>query len=172
MRYIADLHEFEMVDDVYYCKCAEVCTAKNGNIYTKLDLVDKSGIIKGFKWNSNNTLAADVQKQYVRIKGTVGRYKDDLNLTVNAITIAKDSEFSPDDYVAQTRWDKVAGFDRLDVDYDVYCDGELLESNKNCVVTLGSEGLGKIFDKLIGSTPGDTVEIASTMPDDWESSTV
>ena len=113
MRYIADLHEFEMVDDVYYCKCAEVCTAKNGNIYTKLDLVDKSGIIKGFKWNSDNTLAADVQKQYVRIKGTVGRYKDDLNLTVNAITIAKDSEFSPEDYVAQTKWDKNAMMDRI-----------------------------------------------------------
>ena len=67
---------------------------------------------------------------------------------------------------------KVAGFDRLDVDYDVYCDGDLLESNKNCGVTLGSEGLGKIFDKLIGSTPGDTVEIANTMPDDWEDSVI
>ena len=43
---------------------------------------------------------------------------------------------------------KVAGFDRLDVDYDAYCDGELLESNKGCGVTLGSDAFFPFSDNI------------------------
>ena len=106
MRYIADMQEFEMVDDVYYCRNAEVGIAKNGNAYLKTELVDKTGTIRAFKWNSDGELAAKVNKQYVKVHGIVSKYNDSLTMTINSIRVARSEEFSQEDYVACSKWDK------------------------------------------------------------------
>ena len=43
MKFLNELHDYDAVDDVYYCRNAEVGIAKNGNAYLKTELVDKTG---------------------------------------------------------------------------------------------------------------------------------
>lgn len=106
MKFLNELHDYDAVDDVYYCRNAEVGIAKNGNAYLKTELVDKTGTIRAFKWNSDGELAAKVNKQYVKVRGIVSKYNDSLTMTINSIRVARSEEFSQEDYVACSKWDK------------------------------------------------------------------
>lgn len=73
-----------------------------------------------------------------------------------------DAQFSSTTEYEQITDRKVAGFDKVNVDYEVYCGGEEVEEKRRCIVALGSEGLGRIFDVLIGVAPGESKRLLAT----------
>ena len=79
-----------------------------------------------------------------------------------------DKKFSSTTEYQQITDRKIAGFDKVNVDYDLYCEGEKVDEKHDVKVDLGSDGLGTVLNKLIGESTGESIEIASNLPDDWE----
>ena len=116
-------------------------------------------------------LEADASVQLAQYKGL--HYNEvEKHATDEEVKSIVDAQFSSTTEYEQITDRKVAGFDKVNVDYEVYCGGEEVEEKRRCIVALGSEGLGRIFDVLIGVAPGESKEIASNLPDDWSDETV
>ena len=113
MRFINNLHKYDTIDDIYYCRDAEVCSAKNGSKYVKMELVDKTGSIKAFRWNSDNQFAAKVNEQYIKVIGAVTEYNDVLNINVNSIKIVDKNTVNAEDFVMSTKWDKDSMIEKI-----------------------------------------------------------
>lgn len=116
-------------------------------------------------------LEADASVQLAQYKGL--HYNEvEKHATDEEVKSIVDAQFSSTTEYEQITDRKVAGFDKVDVDYEVYCESEKVEEKHGCIVALGSEGLGRIFDVLIGVAPGESKEIASNLPDDWSDETI
>lgn len=116
-------------------------------------------------------LEADASVQLAQYKGL--HYNEvEKRATDEEVKSIVDAQFSSTTEYEQITDRKVAGFDKVNVDYEVYCGGEEVEEKRRCIVALGSEGLGRIFDVLIGVAPGESKEIASNLPDDWSDETI
>ena len=116
-------------------------------------------------------LEADASVQLAQYKGL--HYNEvEKHATDEEVKSIVDAQFSSTTEYEQITDRKVAGFDKVNVDYEVYCGGEEVEEKRRCIVALGSAGLGRIFNVLIGVAPGESKEIASNLPDDWSDETV
>ena len=69
MRYISELHEGDMVSEVFLCKTKTSGTSKFGKTYYSLSLQDKTGMIDGKVWELNNAIGHFEAMDYIMVKG-------------------------------------------------------------------------------------------------------
>ncbi len=118
--FVKDLSKGQSLDD-FLVGIRELKEAKdrNGNIYYDLELMDNSGVMKGKIW-SNSLLRVDKSSlsagKIVKIKGEVGDFRGELQLTIEEMFEAKDDEFDLQDFVLMPArgidvlWEEFNGF--------------------------------------------------------------
>lgn len=100
--YIAELSDADQVNDVFLVTESQERTTKDGSPYLTMRLSDKTGSIKAILWNFN---AADnhVQKdKFVKAKGVVGTYNNQLQLRLLSVEVFPEEKISLDDFLRKT----------------------------------------------------------------------
>lgn len=100
MKYINELRESETVRAVYLCKGKRSAETRNGKAYDNLILQDKSGTLDGKVWDPNSQGIADYdEKDFIEVVGDVINYNGSLQMNIKQIRIAREGEYTPEDYM-------------------------------------------------------------------------
>lgn len=105
MKYIETLREGERVCDIYLCKSKQVAKTKAGKSYYSLVLQDKSGTVDAKVWELSNGIAHFEALDYIMVDAEVTCFQGSLQLNVRRIRVAKDGEYTPDDYLPMSEKD-------------------------------------------------------------------
>lgn len=99
-RFIKDFREGDRVDDLFLVKTAKLAETRAGKPCLFLDLADKSGEIGGPVWEQAEQIAIFCQPgEFVRLKGQVQSYRDNLQLRIEDIEAVNKAEVTLADYV-------------------------------------------------------------------------
>jgi len=102
-KMIADLRPGEPVDEVFLLSGFELRTARNESLYLDLTLSDRSGTLKGRMWDASEVLyRALAVDDFVRIKGRVGVFRNELQINVSSISKVDETRLSPHDFLPQS----------------------------------------------------------------------
>ena len=113
MRYISELHEGDMVSEVFLCKTKTSGTSKFGKTYNSLTLQDKNGMIDGKVWELNNAIGHFEAMDYIMVKGKVTNFQGNNQLNIEMIRKADEGEYQISDYMPSTKKDIDKMFDEL-----------------------------------------------------------
>lgn len=113
MRYISELHEGDMVSEVFLCKTKTSGTSKFGKTYYSLSLQDKTGMIDGKVWELNNAIGHFEAMDYIMIKGKVTNFQGNNQLNIEMIRKADEGEYQISDYMPSTKKDIDEMYDEL-----------------------------------------------------------
>lgn len=105
MRYISELHEGDMVSEVFLCKTKTSGTSKFGKTYYSLSLQDKTGMIDGKVWELNNAIGHFEAMDYIMVKGKVTNFQGNNQLNIEMIRKADEGEYQISDYMPSTKKD-------------------------------------------------------------------
>lgn len=88
----------EVVD--YFALRKKELKEYNGNPFLKLELSDRTGRIEAVVWNQAREAYDSLpQGEVVKIKGRVGSYKDNPQITLERVRGARSEEFDPKDFL-------------------------------------------------------------------------
>ncbi len=108
-KYISNLKNGELVEDVFLVLKKEVKETKEKKPYLNLQLSDKSGFIEARKWDAPPQLCNSFQKDgFVKVKGVVETFNNTLQLRVNDICPVPDAQVQVNEFIPCTEKD-VAG---------------------------------------------------------------
>lgn len=113
MRYISELHEGDMVSEVFLCKTKTSGTSKFGKTYYSLSLQDKTGMIDGKVWELNNAIGHLEAMDYIMVKGKVTNFQGNNQLNIEMIRKADEGEYQISDYMPSTKKDIDEMYDEL-----------------------------------------------------------
>ena len=113
MRYISELHEGDMVSEVFLCKTKTSGTSKFGKTYYSLSLQDKTGMIDGKVWELNNAIGHFEAMDYFMVKGKVTNFQGNNQLNIEMIRKADEGEYQISDYMPSTKKDIDEMYDEL-----------------------------------------------------------
>lgn len=113
MRYINELHEGDMVSEVFLCKTKTSGTSKFGKTYYSLSLQDKTGMIDGKVWELNNAIGHFESMDYIMVKGKVTNFQGNNQLNIEMIRKADEGEYQISDYMPSTKKNIDEMFDEL-----------------------------------------------------------
>ncbi len=105
MRYIEELREGEMVQDVYLCKQTQTLKTKTGKSYMSLTLQDKSGTLDAKIWELGAGVGHFEAMDYVKVDGQVTSFQNALQLNIRRIRKADAGEYDVSDYMPCTEKD-------------------------------------------------------------------
>ncbi|MGH4037059.1 MAG: 3'-5' exoribonuclease YhaM family protein [Sphaerochaeta sp.] len=106
MRYIDTFKEGEKIKGVYLCKKRFTVTTKSGKEFDIVKLQDKTGLIDGKIWNTDNYSVDDFgTMDYVSLMGEVQSYNGSLELNLSRATVANDNTYSIEDYMLSSEYD-------------------------------------------------------------------
>jgi len=95
--YVAELAVGDNVSELFAVRSVDLKEYSGGKMVS-LELVDRTGRIKGIIWDGSAALMKDLMVDRVyRIRGSVTMYKGDNQITVNAIEPCE--EFDTDDFI-------------------------------------------------------------------------
>ena len=85
-KMIADLKTGEQLDQIFLLRSKVLRAARNGSLYMQLELADRTGKIEGRMWDASQQLFDSFQaNDFVRVRGRVETYKNQLQVVVNSI---------------------------------------------------------------------------------------
>ena len=113
MRYISELHEGDMVSEVFLCKTKTSGTSKFGKTYYSLSLQDKTGMIDGKVWELNNAIGHFEAMDYIMVKGKVTNFQGNNQLNIEMIRKSDEGEYQISDYMPSTKKDIDEMYDEL-----------------------------------------------------------
>ena len=113
MRYISELHEGDMVSEVFLCKTKTSGTSKFGKTYYSLSLQDKTGMIDGKVWELNNAIGHFEAMDYIMVKGKVTNFQGNNQLNIEMIRKADEGDYQISDYMPSTKKDIDEMYDEL-----------------------------------------------------------
>lgn len=100
MKYIENLHEGDLVREIYLCKGKRSAETRNGKSYDNLILQDKTGTLDGKVWDPNSQGIADYsEKDFIDVVGEVTSYNKQLQMNIKQIRVADPDEYNPADYM-------------------------------------------------------------------------
>ncbi|MEG1992455.1 MAG: HD domain-containing protein [Acetivibrio sp.] len=99
MKYINELHEGEMLTEIYFCKVKNILKTKMGKSYYSLLLQDKTGTLDAKIWELSNGIENFDQMDYISIQGQVTSFQGALQLNVNRVRKCQEGEYDPKDYM-------------------------------------------------------------------------
>lgn len=98
-RFVADLKDGEIVDDVFLVADKQLRANRNAALYLSVDLRDKTGMINGRMWNVTEDSCAGVQSgSYVRSRGKVQLFQGTLQLILTHCDPVSAVEVDPVDF--------------------------------------------------------------------------
>lgn len=100
MRYIETFHDGDRISDVYLCKSRSTGLTKNGKEYGNVILMDKTGQIDSKIWDLYSGGIGDFDAlDYVAVTGQVSSFNGNLQLKIDRVRKADESEYIPSDYI-------------------------------------------------------------------------
>ena len=106
--YIADAAKFdnEAVTSYFVLSSMQVREKKQGGQFLTLTLSDKTGLLTGTMWDDfADAVATCAEGSYVKAQGRIGRYQGKMQITLQKLRPAAESEIDPADYQPSTRFD-------------------------------------------------------------------
>ncbi len=104
---IKDLQEGMEVESIYLVCSLKKNKKKNGEDYISLSLGDATGEIAAVIWDDVDAFLQNRIKtnDFVKINGTVGRYQERLQLTLNKVERVDETEVNLGDFILHTPYD-------------------------------------------------------------------
>lgn len=100
MKYIENFHDGMRVSDVYLVKTKNAALTKNGKEYLNITLQDKTGVADAKVWEPNSPGINDFDvMDYVYVEGNVTVYNGVNQLSIQRLSVAKEGEYEPKDYL-------------------------------------------------------------------------
>lgn len=100
MKYLADLHEGEHINDIYLIKTKVSAVTKNGKPYENLTITDKTASLNAKIWEPNSEGIEEFEElDYVFISGDVSSYQGALQVSIKRLRVADEGEYDPADYL-------------------------------------------------------------------------
>ena len=112
-RTIAELRAGEELQGVFACTRKDRLVTRGGSPYLAVELQDRTGSIAGRAFRDADFLAGQFERgDLVRVKGCVERFRDELQVELNAIRTADPGAADPSDFlpVAYRDLDELDGF--------------------------------------------------------------
>lgn len=100
MLYIRDMNaNNQPVSDVYLCRERQDMVTRSGKSYIKLILGDKTGQIIAMVWDPQLKVQGSFANgDMLKVEAVTGSYQGTMQLNVNTVRKAADSEYDPKDY--------------------------------------------------------------------------
>lgn len=98
-RFVTDLKDGELVEEVYFIADRQLRANRNAALYLSVDLRDKSGMINGRMWNVTEEGVSGIQGGgYARIRGKVQLFQGVLQLILSHIDPVSTDLIDPLDF--------------------------------------------------------------------------
>ena len=95
-RYVTDLKDGDIVDEVFLVADKQLRANRNAALYLTVDLRDRTGVVNGRMWNVMEESCNHIQiGGFVRIKGKVQLYQGTLQLILTHIDAVAASNIDP-----------------------------------------------------------------------------
>ncbi len=110
-RYINQLSQQEIVDEVFRVSDKQLRPNRNGNLYLQLALSDRTGSIGARLWNAGEAVYRSFENgDYVQAEGTTQLFQGALQLIVSRLTRVDSSQVNEEDFtpLAAVAVDKLA----------------------------------------------------------------
>ncbi|MEO6805819.1 MAG: HD domain-containing protein [Edaphobacter sp.] len=106
--FVVDAAKFdnEAVTSHFVLSSIQLREKKQGGQFLSVMLTDKSGTFSGTMWDDFSDAAATCSEGcYVKVQGRVGRYQGKMQITLQKMRLAAESEIDAADYQASTKFD-------------------------------------------------------------------
>jgi len=98
-RYVKQLGQQEVVDEVFRVSGKQLRPNRNGNLYLQMELSDRTGCISARMWNATEGHYRSFENgDFVRIEGTTQLFQGTMQLIANRITKVDECEVIADDF--------------------------------------------------------------------------
>jgi 3'-5' exoribonuclease len=98
-RFVTELGDGEIVDQVFRASEKQLRTNRNGNLYLQVRLSDRTGSLTAMLWNAQQR---DFDRfdngDYIRIKGTAQLFNGGMQVLCKEVHPSKESEIDPKDF--------------------------------------------------------------------------
>lgn len=106
MHFIEKFKEGDRIADVYLCKSKSIAVAKTGKEYGNVILADKTGTVDSKIWDLNSGGIGEFDAgDYVHVSGNVTIFNGNIQLKIDRVRIADESEYVISDYIPASRFD-------------------------------------------------------------------
>lgn len=113
-KFVSDIAAGDGFSDVFMLAEKSMGHKRDGNPYLTITLADKSGRIKGVVWDNVSQISSAANAgDFVRIAGSVGEYRGNLQLVVKSMAAVPADDVAPEDFLPATDRDVDKMFDRL-----------------------------------------------------------
>jgi len=103
---VRELSPGDELDCVLHVREASLVPTKDGRLYVRAVLADRTGTIRANKWDADEgALAVFGAGSYVRVRGTAESYKGQVQLRIEQVRAASSSEVNPADFQVTTERD-------------------------------------------------------------------
>lgn len=102
-KLVIDLKPGEPIDDDFLLAQSELRSARNDSLYLSLELRDRSGTISGRMWDASQIVYETFKvDEFVHVKGRVEQYRDDVQISVKALSQPDLSSLRLRDFLPQS----------------------------------------------------------------------
>jgi len=104
---VEDLQEGMEIESIFVVRSVEKSKKRNGEAFIKLVLVDATGEINAVAWDNIEGFLDDkiTQEDFVKVKGVIGRYQNQLQMTVLKAEKVDEAEVNLSEFVPFTPFD-------------------------------------------------------------------
>ncbi len=131
---VSNLQDGQTITTHFLVCVKEIRSTREGKAYLRLELGDATGRVEARMWNAFDSMAASfAQDDFVKVQARVENYRNKLQLAIDKIRRAEESEVDPADFFAHTK-------ENVDEMY-----GKLLE----IVASVGNPWLRLLLDSVV-----------------------
>lgn len=91
-----------VTDEIFYCKSKTLGVARNGSNYCSVTIQDKSGVMDCKIWELNSSIADFEPGDFIRVSGTVGSFRESLQLSITSVDLVDDDSVNIEDFCPHT----------------------------------------------------------------------
>lgn len=104
--YLRDFSAGDLIDDVYVLTGKQLSTTSTGKYYIKAFVSDRTAQITARMWNaSQESFAALPDPGFVRVRGRIENYQNNLQVVIDDLRPVEDGEYDPADLIPHTSRD-------------------------------------------------------------------
>lgn len=112
--YLSSAKAGDIVEDVFVVSNTQLAAGSNGKHYIKAFVSDRTAQLTARMWNASREIFAQIpDNSFLRIRGRVENYQNNLQLVIESFTPAKQGTFDPADLLPTTPKDIDAMTQRL-----------------------------------------------------------
>src|SRR2546421_6992313 len=104
--FLRDAAPGDLIDDVYVVTGKQLAATTGGKYYIKALLSDRTNQMQARMWNATKEIFAHIPNSgFIRVRGRVENYQNNLQLIMEQLAAPKDGSFDPGDLMPQTEKD-------------------------------------------------------------------